>query len=703
MKPFYTFTLKTKKFYLLLLTIVFFALMNSAQAADEPTRKLIDIKTTTLPGERLQISLEFNEPAIEPLSFTIDNPARIALDFDDTDIGLKKKIKRVGVGVTSDIITAAAKGRTRVIINMSQLVGYETQVIDNNVLITLEGAKDKDAIGSTIAAAGQAAASLFDKREVSKVDFRRGSEGEGRVLIKLSDPNTPIDLKDQLGTITLDILRTNLPNALERRLDVIDFATPVSMVDTFQDGDNIKMVIKTTGEYEQLAYQSGDTFIVEIKPLTKEEEQQQEKDRFSYTGEKLSLNFQDIEVRSVLQLISDFTGLNVVVSDSVSGNLTLRLKNVPWDQALDIILKTKGLAMRRNDNVVLIAPQDEIAAREKLELEAQQQVQQLSPLRSELIQVNYAQAQDMANLLTSEGNSILSDRGSVSIDERTNILIVNDTSEKLENIRRLIKTLDIPVRQVLIESRIVTATDRFSKDLGVRFGVTSDDSNGALSGDVGLTSGSLGATTSILDGETIEFNDRMNVNLPVTNPAGSIGIALAKLPLGTLLELELSAAEIESRAEVLSSPRVITSNQTAAKIQQGVEIPYAEASSSGAATIAFKEAELSLEVTPQITPDDRVFMQLEVHKDQVGQEFSGIPSIDTREVSTEVLVDNGQTIVLGGIYEQTTNDDVTRVPFFADIPLIGKLFQGSSESEEQSELLIFVTPKIVNESLSLAN
>jgi len=442
---------------------------------------------------------------------------------------------------------------------------------------------------------------------------------------------------------------------------------------------------------------------VEVRTIV--EDEQEARGRDEYTGERLSLNFQNIEIRSVLQLIADFTGLNIVVSDGVAGNLTLRLKNVPWDQALDIILKSKGLDVRRTGNVMLVAPAEEIAAREKLELEAQQQVSELAPLKSEFVQINYARAADIAALLKAPENSLLSERGNVSVDTRTNTLLVQDITTKLGEVRRLVDRLDIPVRQVLIESRIVIASDNFSKELGVRFGASSLDDDGSTSTAV---SGSLNGASQLINDGDLQLSDRLNVNLPVANAAGSIGIALAKLPFGTLLDLELSAAQAESRAEIISTPKVITSNQNPARIEQGVEIPYQESSSSGATSVSFKKAVLSLDVTPQITPDDRIIMDLAVSNDSVGQFVpSGIgggqiPSIDTRAVDTQVLVNNGQTVVLGGIYEESIARSTSRVPFFSDLPLLGRLFRTDRNSSDKAELLIFVTPKIVSENLWLA-
>jgi type IV pilus assembly protein PilQ len=482
--------------------------------------------------------------------------------------------------------------------------------------------------------------------------------------------------------IVLDFYRTDLPQELERRLDVLDFATPVKTIDTYTKGSNVHMVITPMGEYDYIAYQSDNQFTIEVKALTREEVEERKKDEFGYSGERLSLNFQDIEVRSVLQLIADFTGINVVVSDTVGGSLTLRLKNVPWDQALDIILKTKGLAMRQTGNVMLIAPSEEIAAREKLELESQKQIEELEPLYSEFMQINYAKADVIATLLKSPETSLLSERGMVTTDERTNTLLVQDTAAKLVEIRKLVARLDIPVRQVLIESRIVVANDDFSRDLGIQFGMTrTGDTNGYDYVVGGNQGGGL------------------LVDLPVPS---SSGIALSVIGDNFLLDLELSAMEAEGKGEVISNPRVLTSNQKAAYIETGTEIPYQESTSSGATSTSFKKAVLSLQVTPQITPDDRIFLDLVVNKDSVGEETSdGIPTIDTNEIGTQVLVDNGETLVLGGVYEQENRKTVNRVPFFGELPLVDWMFKNTLDTHKKAELLIFVTPKIVKEDLRI--
>lgn len=688
--------------------LLLFMMALSAHAQNE----LQDIKVASLANDEIQLSLQFANPPTEPLTFTIDNPARIALDFPGTNSALASRFQNIGIGIAQSVNAAEAKGRTRVVVNLSRMEDYVTSVSGNNYILTI--GSSSDSVVATQAASNPTTPTQSYSSNVSasgnninNVDFRRSEDGAARIVVNLSNPNIPISLSEQGGRVIVDFANTSLPSNLSKRWDVVDFATPVKLFETFADGTNTKMIISpdASKDFEHLAYQSDNQYVVEVREIPEEIVEQRKKDVFE--GERLSLNFQDIEVRSVLQLIADFTNLNMVVSDAVSGNLTLRLKNVPWDQALDIILKTKGLGKRENGNVIYVAPSEEIAAREKLELEAQQQVQELAPLRSEFIQVNYARAGDLASLLKSSDNSLLSERGNVTVDERTNNLLVQDTSLKLNEIRRLIERLDVPVKQVLIESRIVVASDDFSKSLGVRFGVTNiDDDFRGNTGDIGVVSGGLNATTDAINGDDLELNDRLNVNLPAAGATGSIGLALAKLPLGLLLELELSAAQAESRAEVISTPRVIASNQTTARIEQGTEIPFQSATSSGATDVEFKKAVLSLEVTPQITPDDRVSMKLVVTNDSVGEQvpsgFGGfIPSIDTNEVETDVLVDNGQTIVLGGVYQQDKSNSVSRVPFFGDLPFVGVLFRNTATEDNKSELLVFITPKIISEQLKL--
>ena len=671
---------------------------------DVSARALIGLDYSVMTGNTVQIVFTFDDTAIAPRTFTIDDPARIALDFIDTENRLEQRSMQVGIGAMQSIVSAASKNRTRVVLNLSQKADYATNVSGNQVTITL-GSGDQTALpaaGTTASLTESSPAVSAVSKGVTNIDFKRGPNGEGRVIIDLTTTSISTDVWRENNVIHIEMIGSQLPKELQRRMDVSDFATPINFIDSLQEGANIHMIISSLGDFEHLAYQTDRVYTIEVAPISKEEEEKKKKAKFGFTGERLSLNFQDIEVRSVLQLLADFTGLNLVVSDSVEGNLTLRLKNVPWDQAMDIILKTKGLDKRRAGNVILIAPTDEIAAREKLELEARKQVEELERLRTEFIKVNYAKAADIAELLKLTDNAILSPRGSVSVDERTNTLLVKDTNSSLANVRTLLAELDIAVRQVLIESRVVIANDDFSKELGVRFGVSNESFGRKKDGTGAITSGTLEGVTSLANGEPLGILEGLNVNLPVQNPAGSFALALAKLPLGTLLEMELSAAQIEGRGEVVSSPRVITADSHTARIEQGVEIPYLELD-DGDATLKFRKAVLSLEVTPQITPDDRVIMDLDVHKDNVGELVSfgaglSAPSIDTREVQSQLLVDNGQTVVLGGIYETVKASQVTRVPFFSDLPIVGNLFKTTSEIDDRTELLIFVTPKILQGS-----
>ena len=676
--------------------LVMASLFLSSTVSAQDGISLDGVSYSTLPGERVQIELTLSGKADEPLRFAIDNPARIALDFPGVSLNLPKKTTVVGTGMARSVTAVQAAGRTRVVLNLIKLVPYTLKTEGNSILITLEsaGASGSAAFADTVAVSDAQGGSIRN------VDFRRGLEGEGRILVSLSDPSTVIDTFEEGGKIVVDFTNTSLPERLSRRLDVIDFATPVSTIDTVSNGNNVRMEIEANGLFEHLAYQSGDLFTIDVKAVSKAEQETARKEKFGSTGERLSLNFQSIEVRSVLQLIADFTGLNLVTSDTVVGNLTLRLKNVPWDQALDIILRTRGLAMRQTGNVMLVAPSEEIAARERLELESRQQIVELAPLRSEFIQINYASAGDLAGLLQTEDNSLLSARGQVSVDARTNTLLIRDTVEALNSVRRLVAKLDVPVRQVLIESRIVVADDTFSRALGVNFGVSVRDETGPVGTPNHLLTVGGGLAGDTTFPGTVSFNEggveNYLVSLPIGGPAGAIKAALVAIP-DVLLQLELQALQSEGRGEVLSNPRVVTSNQTQATISSGTQIPSQEASSSGASTVSFQDATLSLVVTPQITPDDRIIMDLSVNKDSIGTVFNGAPSINTQSVTTQVLVNNGETVVLGGIFEQTKSDSIAKVPFFGDLPYVGFLFRNRTVIDNKSELLIFVTPKILND------
>lgn len=681
---------------------------------------LEDIRYTSLPGDRIQLELRMSEPvSSDPLSFTIDNPARVALDFPGVVLKVPVKTQTIGIGKVESVTAVEAGGRTRVVVNLVQIVPYSLKTEGNVVKVTLEGIP-ADIAAASASARGNSADKLVKAasatgsgitmpgdakgEHLKAIDFRRGTAGEAQIVVDLSNPKIGINIQEQAGKLIVDFMDTGLPESLDRKLDVRDFATPALEVDTFHYGNGTRMVVTPNGLYEHLAYQSDNLFTLELKPLTTQQKEAQKKEKFGYTGERLSLNFQDIEVRAVLQLIADFTGFNLIASDTVGGNVTLRLKNTPWDQAMDLILRTKGLAKRQTGNVVMVAPQEEVAAREKLELEAQKQIQELSPLRTEFVQVNYAKATDISALLKAKENNLLSARGNVTVDQRTNTLLVQDTAENLTDIRKVVSALDIPVRQVLIESRIVIANEDFSKELGVRFGYSkrfepgkdgaTNVIGGSKAGDVKYPGGNVAFGTEA-------GQENYIVDLPADPAAAAFRWSIGKIG-SYLLQLELSALQTEGRGEVISSPQVITANQKEAIIQSGTEIPYQEATSSGATNVSFKKAVLSLKVTPQITPDDRVIMDLVVNNDSVGQVFAGVPSIDTKQVNTQVLVENGETVVLGGIFTSTNNTDRRSVPFFGDIPYLGNLFKNTAYEARKRELLIFVTPKILKESLSVS-
>ncbi len=688
-----------------------------ALAADQPALQAIDVQP--LAGQQLQLTMRLSGPAPQPLSFTIDNPARISLDLPNTTLALPSRRIDVHASGLDTILAAETKDRTRLVLNMDKLVPYDTRVEGNNIIVLLGGGSIASATSAAPTAAPQSSSSSGGTRELRSIDFRRSADGAGRVIVKLSDPHTHINLHQVGSQIVVDFTDAGVPGNLVRRYDATDYGTPVNSFDVTRAGNGARIAIAANGDFEQLAYQSDDQYVVEVAPRHKAANAPEDKP--VYTGERLTLNFQDIETRAVLQLLADASGQNIVVSDSVNGNVTLRLQNVPWDQALDIVLRTKGLDKRRQDNVIIVAPQAELAAREKAELAARKDVQELAPLRSEYLQVNYAKAQDMAALIKTQTNSLLSPRGSVAVDERTNTLLLQDTTDRITDIRRLVATLDIPVRQVLIEARIVIVNNDFQRDLGARFGFTNYQKNGqtglvTTTGTAAGTDQAIGSALSNVQntGSIYPISvptggtaaQRYNVNLPVGNPAGSI--ALGILGSNFIVDLELSAAQAETQANIISSPRVITANQKEATIEQGVEIPYQQSASSGATTIQFKKAVLSLKVTPQITPDNRIILDLDVKDDSVGQVVvaSGgvnVPSIDTREISTQVLVNDGQTVVLGGILQTTQREDDTKVPYLGDIPVLGHLFKNTKHQDDKDELMIFITPKIVREGVNVLN
>jgi type IV pilus assembly protein PilQ len=701
-------------------------LLFAASAANaQDGNRLQDIQVQSLPGQRVELKLIMSGPAPEPLAFTIEDPARIALDLPGTTLGLTSRRRDVNMGPLDTVLTAEANGRTRVVLNLDSMVAYETRASGNTVTVTLGDGEDYSPgttqFASNVVAQSSASAS---GRAITSVDFRRTRDGGGRVVVNLTDPSTPVDIRQEGGRVVAIFKDTDLPSELMRRLDVMDFATPVTTVDTLRTNLDTRIVISADGKYEQLAYQSDNEFTIEVNPApeTADAESSLFSETKEYEGQRLTLNFQDIETRAVLQLLAETSGKNIVVSDTVQGNVTLRLRNVPWDQALDIVMTTKGLDMRQNGNVIIVAPAEEIAARETADLEAKQAISELEPLYSEFLQVNYAKAGDLADLISGESgaNSLLSERGSIAVDDRTNTLLVQDTAERLQNIRRMVTTLDIPIKQVLIESRIVVVSDDFSRDLGIRLGVTALHESGTNSGGTFITGTGSGSDTmvnsaienlgdpangTIFPVQVPQLNNRYNVSVPIADAAGRF--ALAVLENDFLVDLELTALEAEGRGEIVSTPRVITANQKEARIEQGVEIPYQQSASSGATTIQFKKAVLSLTVTPQITPDNNIIMDLLVHKDNVGDIISTgglggtVPSIDTRAVQTQVLVADGQTVVLGGIYETERRETINKVPFLGDIPVLGNLFKSKQRVDNKAELLIFVTPRILEEGSSI--
>ena len=680
-----------------------------------------EIRYATLPGSRVQITLEMSGPPPEPTTFSVTNPARIALDFANTRVGLTKKTIRVKEGAVLNVTAIEAADRTRVVLSLVRLVAYTIAVEGNTLAITLDTPVQAIAPAQEPTSKRFSAAARTGKFNVDQIDFRRGPQGAAQVTVTLSDPAVGIDINEQAGQIILDFLDTSIPVQLQRRLDVVDFATPVQTIDAFPVGQNARMVITPKGRYEHSAYQAGNIFRVNIKPIL-EKEEERPVDEFGYSGEKLSLNFQKIDVRAALQVLADFTGLNFVVSDSVTGNLTLRLKDVPWDQALDIIIDSKNLALRRSGNVISVAPADEVAAKEKAALEATQTVLDLEPLVSELIQINYAKAEDIANLLKSivpvpsatvsagehpvfgptatgeivqatDSNTLLSPRGQVTVDIRTNSLLIQDTPQKIREIRKLIAQLDQPVRQVMIETRLVEATESFSRNLGAKFGVQSTNTSSNFQTTQAATLDTTGLLTA----------DGLNVNLPAgvigTNNAASVALTIAKLGTGSLLSLELSALEQEGLGKIISSPRLITANQKTALIEQGEERVFTT-TVLGAGSVVTKRATLKLEVTPQITPDDRVLLDVVITKDNFADATLGLLNI--KQITTQVLLDNGETVVIGGVYERDQNNTVNKVPLLGDIPLLGWLFKQKSVRDNKRELLIFLTPKILSEELNLS-
>jgi len=648
-------------------------------------------------------------PSAAPAAFTVNNPPRLAFDFPSTANGLGKNSQDVNQGDLRTIRLGQSGGRTRVVFNLARMVKYDAKVEGNAVVITLEG-------GSVAAAATTDTPTTFAEPKASSeghavrdIDFRRGRNGEAQIIVDLADATTGIDLRQQGKSVLVDFIQTALPPALERRYDVTDFGTQVSSFDVARSGANTRITLTPKGRWEQSAYQTDNRFIIEVKPVV--EEAGKPKSSSSYTGEKLSLNFQNIEVRAVLQVIADFTSLNIITSDTVSGNLTLRLKDVPWDQALDIILQAKGLDMRKNGNVVWIAPRDELATKEKLALEARQQISDLEPVRTESFQLNYQKAEDFQKVITDANQRILSKRGSAVVDPRTNQIFVQDTPSKLDEVRELLKKTDRAVRQVLIEARIVEATDTFSRNVGARLGyndktgrgdqVPGSDSRALVGGGLastGFTTGQISTTPNFATDSL--FSNMAAPGLGGVLP-GQFSLILMNDAMTKFLNMEITALQADGKGKIISSPRVITADNVEALIEQGTEIPYQQATSSGATSVSFRKATLSLKVKPQITPDDNIMMRLNVNKDSVGANTTAGPSIDTKAVTTEVLVENGGTVGVGGIYIQEESQTVTKVPLLGDIPILGFFFRQELKRNDKRELLIFVTPRVIKDTLTI--
>jgi type IV pilus assembly protein PilQ len=678
----------------------------AAAQAQAQVQNSIESIAATQQGARIIFRVTMKQPLkAVPANFSISQPARIAFDFPDTVNGTGRATQEINRGELRNVTMAQAGNRTRMVLNLSNSMTYDAQIDGSHLVVSMQAA-------AAAQPGGRAGAERFSEDSapseysIKDVDFRRGPGGEGRVVVELSDTRAGIDIRQQGSNLVVEFMRARLPDNLRRRLNVLDFGTPVQGINTFPQGSNVRMVIEPKGLWEHNAYQTDTQFVVEVKPVQYDPNKLTQGTRGGYKGEKLSLNFQNIDVRSVLNVIADFTDLNIITSDTVQGNLTLRLKEVPWDQALDIILQTRGLDMRKNGNVIWIAPRDELATKEKLELEARQHIAELEPLRTETFQLSYAKAEDVSKILTDDKQKILSKRGSAVVDSRTNQIFVQDIGTRLEEVRRIVTKTDIPVRQVMIEARIVEADDRFSRTLGARLGFTSANAtnpNAFLTG--GLGDG--GFQTGQISTPTPNFStDRLAVNLPASRTEtqaqpGQYSLVLFNSARTRFLNLEIQALESDRKGKVISSPRVVTADKIEASIEQGEEIPYQQATSSGATSVSFRKAVLSLKVKPQITPDSNIIMDVQVNKDARGVQTTAGPAIDTRNVKTSVLVENGGTVVIGGIYVQDESVQINKIPFFGDLPGVGPLFRNNLKSDQKRELLVFITPRIIDERLSI--
>ncbi len=681
-----------------------------------------------LPGERFEVRMAFDAAPPQPKGYTIEQPARIVLDFPDVVSGLKERRFPLAVDNGQSAMVLTTEGRTRLILNLNQLSSYTTRTEGNSFVVEVgaadvassKGAGRADLAIATSKTAEPVTKSAAKGLQINNIDFRRGATGEGRVIVTLSDPKVSANMVGTGAGVKLSFKNTYLPAELRRRLDVVDFATPVTLVAAGQDGQDTVLNISATGDFDYLAYQTDNEYVLSVKPLTAREKQEKKKD-FEYTGQKLGMDFQDIEVRAVLQIIADFTDLNLVASDTVQGRITLRLQNVPWDQALDLVLKTKGLDKRQVGNVLMVAPAAEIAERERQEITTKKQLEELAPLRTEYIRVRYANAKAMFELFRGESGgksggggshganqstgSVLSERGQAVVDERTNSIIITDTADRIEAFKRLVDQIDIPIRQVMIEARIVIANTDFQRELGIRWGGVGYNLNNNRLIEVAGSQAGLDDKDGTSPGNWFQHGGTLNltennmVNLPVNNPTGTLSVGV--LTDSAFLDMELSALESSGYAEIVSQPKVITSDKQLAIIKSGKEIGYQETAPSGGTTTGFREAVLKLEVTPQITPDNRIIMDLLVFKDSLGEVTeTGVPTVDITRLQTKVLVNNGQTVVLGGVYSQEGTKGEDKVPLLGDIPYLGRLFKKTVDKQFKTELLIFVTPKIVEDSLT---
>ncbi len=681
-------------------------LLGLPAVATAASRVVQAIDFTAREGDAVVVTLTLSEPVPEPKVFTLDKPARLSLDLPNTSLALSERLKRVNIGKVRSVAVAEAEGRSRVVVFLSQPVPHQVRVSGNKLILELGTTTALAAAPEPAAPQGVPARAATASAQVSALDFRRGERGEARVLITLSNPATQVDVHEENGNVIAQFKDVSAPDSLLKRYDVGDFATPARFVDVRRTGADVQVAVTPVGEFERVSYQTGGNFTLELQPLTRERIEQRRREEPQFTGERISLSFQNIDVRALLQIIADVANVNMVVSDQVQGEMAMRLQNVPWDQALDIILRSKGLGKRQEGNVILVAPLQQLAERDKAELEAQKQNRELAPLRSEIIQINYAKAEELATLIKSKEASQLSERGSVTTDGRTNTLLVLETREKIAEIRELVARLDIPVRQVLIESRIVIASDDFSRELGARFGVTHIARAGNSLVGMSGTAEAAADTVGVLEGGDglPDFPDNLNFSIPAAANAGHFGLAV--LSADYLIDLELSALQTEGRGEIISTPHVVTATGRPAIVEQGQELPFSSSSGNTGTTTSFKKATLALEVTPFITPDDRVQMDLLVKSDAIGQNVAqatggSAPAIDTRRVSTSLLVNNGDTVVLGGVYSDDRRRAEDKVPLLGDIPFIGTVFRHRLKNDTKRELLIFVTPKILKEGIKV--